>query len=263
MDAEQPGDTPADHKTGGMRGVSPRMSRAHKFSVWDGTQDPLGDEADALFDRLSEVVFPGWDFETALRRLLSQGWRDRDGRKFAGLEELMERLRKRRQQQLERYSLDSVFKDIEEKLDNVLRLERSGIDERMENTEDAAARRMLDRVAAPRKKQLDELPRDAGGAIRELQGYEFMDQRAEQAFQRLLEDIKKGVVDTYFKEMTQQMQQMSAQDMTALREMARDLNALIRQKLEGIPDAQLQHNYQDFLQKWGAMFPDAPATFDE
>jgi uncharacterized protein with von Willebrand factor type A (vWA) domain len=37
----------------------------------------------------------------------------------------------------------------------------------------------------------------------------------------------------------------------------------VRQKLEGVPDAQLQHNYQDFLKKWGAMFPDAPATFDE
>jgi uncharacterized protein with von Willebrand factor type A (vWA) domain len=240
-----------------------RALQRHQFSVWDGTQDPLGDDADALFDRLSEDVFHGWDFETALRRLLSQGWRDRQGRRFGGLEEMMDQLRRRRQQQLERYSLDSVFKDIEEKLDNVLRLERSGIDERMENTEDATARRILERVAAARKKQLDELPRDAGGAIRELQGYEFMDQRAEQAFQRLLEDIKKGVVDTYFKEMTQQMQQMSAQDMTVLREMARDLNALIRQKLEGIPDAQLQHNYQDFLQKWGRLFPEAPATFDE
>ncbi len=47
--------------------------RHHRFSVWDGTQDPLGDDADALFDRLSEDVFHGWDFETALRRLLSSG----------------------------------------------------------------------------------------------------------------------------------------------------------------------------------------------
>ncbi|HWW10679.1 MAG TPA: VWA domain-containing protein [Candidatus Acidoferrales bacterium] len=240
-----------------------RALQRHQFSVWDGTQDPLGDDADALFDRLSEDVFHGWDFETALRRLLSQGWRDRQGRRFGGLEEMMDQLRRRRQQQLERYSLDSVFKDIEEKLDNVLRLERAGIDERLESTEDASARRILERVASSRKQQLDQLPRDAGGAIRELQGYEFMDQRAEQAFQRLLEDIKKGVVDTYFKEMTQQLQQMSAQDMTVLREMARDLNALIRQKLEGIPEAQLQHNYQDFLGKWGRLFPEAPATFDE
>jgi len=49
---------------GGSRGIPAHL---HRFSVWDGTQDPLGDDADALFDRLSEDVFHGWDFETALR----------------------------------------------------------------------------------------------------------------------------------------------------------------------------------------------------
>jgi uncharacterized protein with von Willebrand factor type A (vWA) domain len=240
-----------------------RSTRQHRFSVWDGSQDPLGDDADALFDRLSEDVFHGWDFETALRRLLSQGWRDRDGRKFAGLEELMERLRKQRQKQLERYSLDNVFKDIEEKLDNVLRLERQGIDERLKNATDGSAQRILERVAKKRREHLDNLPQEPGGAIRELQGYEFMNQRAEQAFQKLLEEIKQNVVNTYFKQMAEQMGQMSQQDIGALREMARDLNALVRQKLEGVPDAQLQHNYEDFVKKWGSMFPEAPATFDE
>jgi uncharacterized protein with von Willebrand factor type A (vWA) domain len=240
-----------------------RNARQHRFSGWDGTQDPLGDEADALFDRLSEDVYHGWDFETALRRLMSQGWRDRDGRKFAGLEELMERLRKQRQKQLERYSLDNVFKDIEEKLDNVLRLEREGIDERLKSATDERAQRILERVASKRREHLDNLPQEPGGVIRELQGYEFMDQRAEQAFQKLLEEIKQNVVNTYFKQMSEQMGQMSKQDVAALREMARDLNSLVRQKLEGVPEAQLQHNYEDFLKKWGAMFPDAPATFDE
>lgn len=239
------------------------MARRDLFSVWDGTQDPLGDEADALFDRLSEDVFHGWDFETALRRLLSQGWRDRQGHRFSGLEEMMERLRKRRQQQLERYNLDNVFKDIEEKLDSVLRQERSGIDQRMQNATDEGAKRILEKVAGKRREQLDALPRDPAGAIRELQGYEFMDQGAEQAFQRLLEELKQGLVDTYFQRMTQQMQSMSQQDVTALREMVSDLNSLVRQRLEGVPEAQLQHNYEQFLQKWGQLFPDAPATFDE
>ncbi len=262
------GDAAGD--VGGQPDETPRqaprvvpISRRHRFAVWDGTQDPLGDDAEALFDRLSEDVFHGWDFETALRRLLSQGWRDRDGRKFAGLEELMERLRRQRQKQLERYSLDNVFNDIKEKLDNVLRIEREGIDERMRGATDERAQRILERVARKRREQLDHLPQEPGGAIRELQGYEFMDQRAAQAFQRLLEEIKQNVVNTYFKQMAEQMGQMSQQDLSALREMARDLNALVRQKLEGVPEAQLQHNYEDFLKRWGAMFPDAPATFDE
>jgi uncharacterized protein with von Willebrand factor type A (vWA) domain len=243
--------------------MADNAARRHRFSVWDGSQDPMGDETDALFDRLSEDVFHGWDFETALRRLLSQGWRDRQGSHFAGLEEMMEQLRRRRQQQLERYNLDSVFKDIEEKLDNVLRLERAGMDERLQSASGESAQRILEKVVGKRREQLDNLPADAAGAIRELQDFEFMNPVAEQAFQRLLDEIKKGVVDTYFKEMTNQLSQMSEQDMTVLREMVRDLNALVRQKLEGVPEAQLQHNYEEFLRKWGRLFPDAPATFDE
>jgi uncharacterized protein with von Willebrand factor type A (vWA) domain len=239
------------------------LARSSRFSVWDGTQDPLGPDLDELFGRLSEDVFHGWDFESALRRMLSQGWRDRQGKRLLGLEEMMEQLRRRRQQQLERYNLDGVFKDIQEKLDNVVRLERQGIDERLELSQGESARRILERVARARRETLDNLPPEPAAAIKALQDYEFMDPRAEQAFQRLLEELKKGVVDTYFKDMTERLQSMSGQDMAVIRELVRDLNALMRQKLEGVPPEQLQQNYQAFLRKWGQAFPDAPATFDE
>ncbi|HVS44940.1 MAG TPA: hypothetical protein VMU20_22000, partial [Candidatus Dormibacteraeota bacterium] len=152
--------------------------RPRRFTSWDGTQDPLGPDVEELFSRLSEDVFHGWDFESALRRLLSQGWRDRGGRRLLGLEEMMEQLRRRRQQQLERFNLDGIFKDIEEKLDNVLRTEREGITERLEQARDDSARRVLERVARKRRDTLDKLPTEPAGAIRELQQYEFMDPRA-------------------------------------------------------------------------------------
>ncbi len=60
--------------------------RPRRFTSWDGTQDPLGPDVEELFSRLSEDVFHGWDFESALRRLLSQGWRDRGGKRLLGLE---------------------------------------------------------------------------------------------------------------------------------------------------------------------------------
>jgi uncharacterized protein with von Willebrand factor type A (vWA) domain len=145
----------------------------------------------------------------------------------------------------------------------VLRTERQGIEERLAQARDGASRRVLERVARKRRETLDRLPAEPAGAIRELQQYEFMDPRAEQAFQRLLEELKKGIVDTHFKEMSQRLRQMSGQDMSKLREMIHDLNALMRQRLEGVPPEQLQSHYQAFLRKWGRMFPDAPATFEE
>ncbi|HXA27731.1 MAG TPA: VWA domain-containing protein [Candidatus Angelobacter sp.] len=237
--------------------------RPHRFETWDGTQDPLGPDVEELFGRLSEDVFHGWDFESALRRLLSQGWRDKQGRRLQGLEEMMEQLRRRRQQQLERFNLDGVFKDIQEKLDNVLRTERQGIDERVDAAKDEAAQRIMDRIAKKRRETLDNLPAEPGGAIKQLQDYEWMEPRAEQKFQELLEELKKGVVDTYFKDMQQSLQNMSQGDMQAMRDMVRDLNQLMRQKLEGVPPEQLQSSYERFKQNWGQLFPNAPDTFDE
>ena len=235
---------------------------SHRFSAWDGSQEPLGPDLDELFDRLSEDVFHGWDFETALRRMLSQGWRDPGGRRLMGLEEMTERLQRRRRQQLEKFNLDDVFSDITEKLDGILRQEREGIEERVRTVEDESARRVLERVAARRREQLADLPVDPAGAIRRLQEYEFMDSGAEAAFQRLLDEVKKVVVDGHFAEMTQQMQAMSQQDVSELRAMARDLNRLVREKLEGVPDAQRQSSYETFLARWRHLFPNAPPTVD-
>ena len=234
----------------------------HRFSAWDGTQDPLGPDVEDLFGRLSEDVFHGWEFEAALRRLLEQGWRDAQGKRQAGMEEMLEKLRRRQRKQLERFNLDGIFEDMREKLDRVISQERRGIQERLDQAPEEG-RRLLDRVAAERRRQLDELPPEPGGAIRGLRDYEFMDSGAEAAFQRLLEEIRSNVIDSYFKEMTQSMQAMTGAEMAELREMARDLNGLLRRKLDGAPAAELQRSYEAFLQRWGQMFPNAPAGFDE
>ena len=237
-------------------------ARAHRFSSWDGTQDPLGPDLDELFARLSEDVFHGWDFEDALRRLLAQGWRDRRGRRMAGFEEMMEQLRRRRKQQLERYSLEGIFKDIEERLDAVLREERRGIDERLAGATDESARRVLERVAGKRRETLDTLPSEPAAAIRTLQDYEWMDAGAEQHFRELVEELRKQVLDTHFDELSKRLQSMSREDMAQVRELARDLNALLRKRIEGADADELQRDYERFLQRWGRMFPDAPPTFD-
>ncbi|MGD1035110.1 MAG: VWA domain-containing protein [Candidatus Dormibacteria bacterium] len=235
---------------------------AHRFSAWDGTQEPLGPDVEELFGRLSEDVFHGWDFESALRRLMEKGWRDGRGKRLTGMDEMLEQLKRRRQAQLERFNLDSVFTDMREKLDRVISQERRGIQDRLENAP-AEGRRLLERVAAERGRQLDELPPDPGGAIRGLRDYEFMDSRAEAEFQQLLDEIRRNVVDAQFREMTRSMQAMSGAEMAELREMAGDLNRLLRQKLDGASEAELQRGYERFRERWGGMFPNAPERFEE
>ena len=237
------------------------MTRINRFSVWDGTQDPLGSDADALFEKLSEDIFSGWDFEAALRRALSRGWRE-GGDQVVGIEEMMERLRQRRQRQLERYDLGTLFDDIKERLDSVLRLERGGIQRRLDATTDDAVRRLGERIAGKRREQLDRLPADPGGAIRALHDYEFTDPQAEKQFHDLVEALQKQVVDSYFKNVTAGMEQLSAADRGELREMTRELNALMRRRLNGESAADLQADYDRFRSKSAKWFPDAPEDFD-
>ena len=60
-------------------------------------------------------------------------------------------------------------------------------------------------------------------------------------------------------EMRQQIENMDPQQMALMREMLRDLNRMIRDKLDG-----LEPDFEGFMEKWGAMFgDDPPRSFDE
>src|SRR5437660_768913 len=234
------------------------ISRSNRYERWDGSQEPFGRDAEDLFDRLAEDLFQGGDFDYALHRLMSRGWRDRQGRKLPGFEEMLERLRQKRLQQLKRYNLNDVFGNIRERLNEILRRERQGINERLEQAPESA-KRVLQRITKKKLQELDRLPEDVGGAIRELNDYEFMDEGAAQAFQKLMEELKQQVSQTYFKNMTRTMQQLRPEQLGEIKEMLRALNQMLRDRLEGKPP-----KFDQFMQRFGHFFgPNPPKTLDE
>ena len=50
------------------------------------------------------------------------------------IQDLLEKLRQRKQEQLSRFNLDSVMDDIREKLDDVIKTEREGIEKKLDET---------------------------------------------------------------------------------------------------------------------------------
>src|SRR3979411_863297 len=135
------------------------ISRSNRYERWDGSQEPFGRDAEELFDRLAEDLFQGGDFDYALHRLMSRGWRDRQGRKSAGCEEVRERLRQKRLQQLKQYNLNDVFSNIRERLSEITRRERQGINDRLEHAPESA-KRVLQKIAKKKLEELDRLPED-------------------------------------------------------------------------------------------------------
>ena len=78
-----------------------------------------------------DLLYHG-DLNAALRRMMQQGFRDREGRDVSGMREMLEQLRERRREQLDRYDLGGVYEDIARQLDEIVDQEREGIDRRVD-----------------------------------------------------------------------------------------------------------------------------------
>lgn len=107
--------------------------RSHsKYSRWDGTQQIGGLDADELMRAISDDIMQGGDLQRALQRLFRWGFERPDGEQVPGLQEMLNRLRSRRQEQLNRYDLGSVLDDVKQRLEQIVQTERAGIDRRLE-----------------------------------------------------------------------------------------------------------------------------------
>jgi len=103
------------------------------YSRWDGTQRIEGLDADDILKALSDDYLENGNLQQALKRLMQDGIRNDEGRQTMGLRELMERMRNQRNQQLNRYNMASgVMDDLHEKLEEIKRMEREGIQRRLD-----------------------------------------------------------------------------------------------------------------------------------
>ena len=235
----------------------------YRYSRWDGRQRLPDLDADEVLDALSDDLMAEGDLSAALRRLLRRGL-GRAGdpeREVAGLRELLQRLADRRRELLERYQLGDVMADVRHRLEEVVTLERRGIERRLGDAAgeegDPGLRQMLGQMAARRQAQLDALPEDAGDRIRALQAYDFLEPSARERFEALLDDLRRQVLDSYVQGLSTQIKEMTPEALARNREMVRDLNRLLQERLDGgEPDV------SDFLARHGAFFPGA-RTLDD
>jgi uncharacterized protein with von Willebrand factor type A (vWA) domain len=118
---------------------------------------------------------------------------------------------------------------------------------------------MLQNIAQRKQQFLEGLPEDMPGKIKELQNYEFMDPEAQHQFQELMEMLKKAMMETFFKDIHQQIANLSPEDLARMKQMVRDLNQMLSDKMAGgEPD------FDQFMQQYGDLFgPNPPQSLDE
>src|SRR6185295_3005517 len=201
------------------------MSNAFSYSTWDGSQHVLDLDAESLLEAMSDDLLEEGDLLRALQRLFRQGAQNQDGQRMPGLQDLLQQIRQKRQQQLQRSNLGDTLKDVREKLEEIEKTERGGIDKKVQDGQEKARsgdipeqlQKTMERMAQEHREQLDELPRDVPGQIQGLQNYDFMDPNARQMFQELMEQLRQQVMQQQFQGMQQALQSMSPEDLRTVK----------------------------------------------
>jgi uncharacterized protein with von Willebrand factor type A (vWA) domain len=238
---------------------SPRF----RYSRWDGTQVGFDLDADAILAEVTDDLLYHGDLHAALRRLMQQGFQDRDGERVMGMRELMERLRRRRREQLERHDLGGVYEDVARRLRDVVSTEQAGLEElarQARESGDTRRQEITDEVVAERNLQLDLLPPDLAGMVRGLQQYEFTSSEARERFDELMDELREQLARSWFDQMSGAMSDVSPEAMARMKDMLAALNDLLARKERGEDTTAA---FDQFMAEFGDMFPEGPRNLDE
>ena len=145
-----------------------------RFTRWDGSQR-IQLTPSQVFEKLSEYLSFTDDLQQAMDWLLRQGM-EWEGARVVGLDDLLEQLREEMRKRYREFNLDHSLDDIRQKLDEIVDLERSTLEEMGERGRE-------------KREQLDRLPLRISQAVEQLQKYAFEDSDAERDFQNLLEEL--------------------------------------------------------------------------
>ena len=201
-----------------------------RYSRWDGTQRLDALEAEELLSAMSDELLSGGDLEDALARLSRWGIPGR----MDGMKDLLERLRSAKARRAQRHDLSTAFDNLKQKLEEVKRLEREGLERRRSaEAPNEQLKQAMEKLAQERLSQLDQLPEDFGRAVRALKDYEFVEPKAAEKYQELMNELQQQVLGSYFKNMRESLQNLTPEQLERTRQMIRDLNRALKERMEG------------------------------
>ena len=237
------------------------MGSRFTYSRWDGSQKGFDLDADALFEEITDDLLYHGDVNAALRRLMQQGMKDRNGEQLKGLRDILKQLREQRQEKLDRFDLGGVYQEIAAELDDIVDEERHAIENSTAEADRSGDERRAEaarEAAMDRNFRLDMLPADLAGKVRELNSYDFESGEAQQRFEQLLDKLRQQLMQQAVDQMSSAMQDMSPADMQRMKDMVAALNEMLQKRAQGDDPG-----FEQFMEDYGDFFPENPETLDE
>ncbi|MCO5559229.1 hypothetical protein L7F22_012824 [Adiantum nelumboides] len=174
---------------------------------------------------------------------MRRGMNDRNG-----LDELTRQVWERRRDLQRDNNVDGTLQEVRELLERAMTAEKESL--RNEDSDDARFREM----------QLDALPNDTGGAVRELGEYDWRSSEARQAYEEIRDLLGREMLDQRFQGMKEAMENATPEDVERIREMLDDLNALLANHAQGNDTTE---QFAEFMAKHGQNFPENPQNTEE
>lgn len=217
----------------------------YRYGAWHEGPDPLAPPYDVqrALDRLGDDVLGGAAPGDALRNLLRHG-----GDRLRGLDEMMRRVRERRQDVRERGRLGGTMQEVRRLLDTAIGHERAALFP--DPSDDARFREAA----------LDALPSDPARAVRQLEGYDWRSTEARRAYEQIRDLLRREVLDTQFRGMKQALEHNDPAAMQRVKDMLADLNAMLDADARG---EHTQQQLDEFMASYGDLFPDEPGNLEE
>jgi uncharacterized protein with von Willebrand factor type A (vWA) domain len=217
----------------------------YRYGPYDGGPDPLAPPYDArrALDEMGESVLAGSDTASALRDLLRRGMQG-----HRGLDDMLRRVRERREEIRRRGRLDGILEKARALLDTAIGQERA---ELFPDPSDDA--RM-------REDELDALPADTAQAISRLADYQWRSAAARETFEQLKDLLRREVLDSQFRGMKEALSNPDPQAMQRVRDMMAELNQMLDADARG---EHTQEDFDAFMERYGDLFPDRPANLEE
>jgi uncharacterized protein with von Willebrand factor type A (vWA) domain len=237
------------------------MAARFTYSRWDGTQKGFSLDAEGILDELTNDVLYHGDLNAALRRLMQDGMTDKDGNRIDGLRDMMEQIRQRKQEIKDSGDLGGVFSEIADALKDIVDEERHAIDQNVKDAENSGDERRAQNArdaAMERNFQLDMMPDDLAGMVREMQNYDFESPEARQRFEELMDKLREQMMQQFVDQMKGDMENMSQEDMSRLKDMMASLNDMVNKWEQGEDPG-----FEDFMEKFGDFFPENPQNIEE
>jgi uncharacterized protein with von Willebrand factor type A (vWA) domain len=239
------------------------MARRLSYSRWDGTQVGFELDADDIMSQLNDDLLYHGDLNAALRKMMQNGFTDKNGERVAGMQELLQKLRERRQQRLEDNNLGGVYDEVNDALSELLETERDAINdivEKARNSGDQRRQETAEGMAMEKNLSLDFLPQDLAGKVRELGNYDFASNEAAQKFEELMDKLRQQLMENMLGDMSKAIKDMTPEDMARMKDMYADLNNLVNMHNEG---KDTQSAFENFMDKFGDFFPGNPESLEE